>query len=275
MTSKDTPPSTSSSCSLGEAAARYFISLSPGDRLKAQQEVNKFVRWYGEERLLGGLTAIEVENYTGQITSSTTDPAEKLEPVKAFLGFAYKQGLTGTRLATHIKIKKASSKFHTSSGHRSLNTISMTAQGYADLETELAALKKERPRVADEIRKAAADKDFRENAPLEAAREYQGHLEGRIRDLESTLKLATVMDVEQADSRKVGIGDTVTLRDLASSEQMDYMLVDASEADPARGKLSIASPIGKALLGHEKGDEVEVSAPVGVLSYKIEDIRHN
>ncbi len=273
MASKNTSDAIAENCTLGEAATKFLISLPSDKRPKAQQEVNKFVRWYGEKRLINGLTVPEVSNYAEQINSTATDPAEKLEPVKDFLTYANKQGLARTKLATHIKFKKTISKVPQASRRQTGENISLTAQGYAELEAELTTLKNERPRVVEELRRAAADKDFRENAPLEAAREYQGHLEARIRELEASLKKATVIDEKQVAGHKIGLGDTVVLRDLTSGEEAIYMLVDAREANPAKGKISKVSPIGRAILGHTKGDSVEVTAPAGALPYKIEDIK--
>lgn len=275
MASKNAPRSVSVSFSLGEVATQFVISLPSEDRLKAQQEVYKFLRWFGEKRLLTGLSIPEVANYAEQITSSTTESTHKLGIIKAFLTYAYKQDLIGTNLAVHLKPKKTSTKFTSSSKRNSQRTISLTTQSYADLEADLSALKEERPRVADELRKAAADKDFRENAPLDAIREYQGQLEARIRELESTLKSATVIDEKQVLSHKVAIGDAVVLKDLSSGEKVNYTLVDIRGAKPAEGKISIASPIGQALLHREQGESIEVSAPAGIMRYRIEDIKRS
>ena len=274
MTPQNTPDSSPASSSLGQVATQFVLRLPSEERLKAQQEVYKFVRWYGEERQLSELTIPEVANYAEQITSSTTEAVEKLGIIKTFLAHGYKQGLTTTNLAAHIKVKKTSSRSLHSSKPHSRGAVLLTTQGYAVLKAELATLKDERPRIAEELRKAAADKDFRENAPLDAAREYQGQLEARIRELESTLKLATVMDEQQASGGKVAIGDTVVLRDLASGEELDYTLVDASEANPMERKLSVTSPVGQALLGRQRGNKVEVRAPGGILHYQIEDVKH-
>lgn len=275
MALKDTPDSTPKSCTLGVAATRFLTSLPPDKKQDSQQEVNKFVRWFGEKRLFGGLTVPEISSYCEHINSTVTNPAEKLEPVKDFLSYTHKQGLTRTRLAIHIKFKKTTSRGRHSSRRETEDGISLTAQGYAALEAELTSLKNERPRVAEELRSAAADKDFRENAPLEAARNYQGHLEGRIRELEASLKKATIMNENKVSNHKIGLGDTIIIRDLTSGEKISYTLVDAREANPTRGKISIASPIGKAILSHSKGDSIEVIAPAGVLPYKIEDINQS
>ena len=275
MTTESEYRSNSTNLSLGESATQYLISLSVDNRQKAQQETYKFVRWYGEDRLISDLTIPEVENYTEQITSSTIEAEEKLRIVKAFLSYAYKHGLIETKLAVHVKIKKVPSKSPSAMKWTAQKSISLTAEGYADLEAELTALINERPRVAAELQKAAADKDFRENSPLDAVREYQGQIEARIRELESTLKMATIMNEKQSNNQKIGLGNTVVLRDLVTGDQILYTLVDASEANPTKGKISIVSPIGKALLGSKKGDNIEVMAPVGALPYKIEDIKQD
>lgn len=274
MALQNTLDSTPTSSSLRQIATQFLLTLSSEQRLEAQQEVYKFVRWYGEERPLSELTIPEVANYTEQITSSTTEPAEKLGVVKTFLAYGHKQGLTKTNLAAHLKIKKTPSKSASPSKRHYRKTAMLTAQGYANLQAELTALRNKRPLIAEELRKAAADKDFRENAPLEATREYQGQLEARIKKLELTLSMATVMDEKQDTNHEITIGDTVVLQDLASWEQAVYTLVDSSEANPSEGKISAASPIGQALLGQQKDDKVDVIAPAGILHYQIEDIKH-
>jgi transcription elongation factor GreA len=274
MASKNAPDSAPSNYSLGQVATQFILTLPSEERLRAQQEVYKFVRWYGEKRPLIGLTIPEVANYAEQITFSTTEVVEKLGIIKTFLAYAHKQGLTRTNLAVHLKSKKTPPKSASLLKRRSHRKVLLTSQGYADLKAELTTLKNERPRIVEELQKAASDKDFRENAPLEAAREYQGQLEARIRKLESTLKMAILVDEQQAGGREITFGDAVVLRDLASGEQVSYTLVDASEANPIEGKISVVSPMGQALLGRMKGQNVGVKAPAGVLHYQIEDIQH-
>jgi len=274
MALKNAPDSAPSNYSLGQIATQFLLTLPSEERLRAQQEVYKFVRWYGEKRPLVGLTIPEVANYAEQITSSTTEVVEKLGIIKTFLAYAHKQGLTRTNLAVYLKSKKTPPKSASLLKRRSHRKVLLTSQGYADLKAELTTLKNARPRIAEELQKAASDKDFRENAPLEAAREYQGQVEARIRKLESTLKMATLVDEQQTRGREITFGDTVVLRDLASGEQASYTLVDASEANPIEGKISVASPMGQALLGQTKGQNVEVKAPAGILHYRIEDIQH-
>ncbi|MBM4452790.1 MAG: transcription elongation factor GreA, partial [Chloroflexi bacterium] len=174
----------------------------------------------------------------------------------------------------HLKTKKTPLKLHARPARLRRKEAILTAKGRASLEAELAALKNERPLIAEELQKAAADKDFRENAPLEAAREHQGQLEARIRELEAILKAAKDMEEKQASDYEINIGDTVLLCELTSNEEVRYTLVDAREANPLDGKISTASPVGQALLGRNKGDKIEVRVPAGVITYEIKDILH-
>ncbi len=263
----------SQSPSLSEAASRFLAKLSPKERGTSQQEVYRFIRWYGGERTFAGLTAPEVANYAEQLSLSDTDYLRKLDLLRAFLVYAKKEGWSKSNLAIHLKARKRKSRFQASSRRGLPQTVPLTQQGYAELEAELATLKAKRPQAIDEMRRAAADKDFRENAPLEAAREQRGHLEGRIKELEETLKSAVVIDKQPKTTLKAGIGNSVILCDLDSSEELSYTLVSLTEVDPTKGKISMASPIGKAIIGHGQGDVIEVTAPAGKLRYQIKQIK--
>jgi len=259
--------------SLGEAASRFLASLSPGEGEMSQQEVYRFVRWYGWERPLAGLTAPEVANYAERLSLSDTDYIKKLELIRAFLVYAKKEGWSKSNLAAHLKPKKGKTGLQSLVKPGLPEAVSLTRQGYAKLEAELATLKSKRRQAIDEVRRAAADKDFRENAPLEAAREQHGQLEGRIRELEEALKSGIIIDRKQQVTLRASIGDSVVLRDLVSGEDLRYMIVSPREVDPTRGKISNASPIGKAIIGRGEGEVVEVEAPVGRLRYQIKQVK--
>jgi transcription elongation factor GreA len=262
---------------LGYCATQFLITLSTDERITYQQEINKFVLWFNEGRPINEITIVEVANYSEQTSSPT-----KLEPIKLFLRHLHTKGLVQDKLYLHIKAKKATykkdasrSKVQKQNGKSSIPPIELTQEGYNKLQQELGKLKEERPLIIEEIRKAAADKDFKENAPLSAAREQMSRSESRIQELEETLKRATIMDFNAPKKKHIGIGDTVVVCDMATNEHITYMLVDAREAKPGSGKISVASPIGKALSGHGKGDQVSVNAPVGTIDYRIEDIKHS
>ena len=257
--------------SLAGAATQFLAALSPEERERSQQELNRFIRWYGMERPIRELAAHEVANYAQRIEGSSANAMERLEPVRAFLTYAKRKGLTETNLAVHLRLKKGVPKQAVSVMGRKMGTVTLTEEGYHRLKEELSALKRERPKIAAELRRAAADKDFRENFPLEAARERQGLIEARIRELEEVLKSAVVAD-KKLDRAKVSQGVTVILKDLSSEEELRYTLVHPNEVDLAKGRISVASPMGKALLNRTKGEMVEVAAPVGTLRYRIERI---
>jgi transcription elongation factor GreA len=259
---------------LNEAATRFLLSLPVEERQARQNEVYKFVRWYGGERAFAELKAPDIANYAERLSLSDADYASKLEIVRSFLVNAKKQGWSKSNLATHLKAKKTKLKPKSSPPRGLPEAVPLTQQRYNELETELAGLRDKNSRLIEEIRRAAADKDFRENAPLAAAREQRGHVEGQIRELEETLKSAVIIGKAHKANLKVSTGDKIVLRDLASGEELRYILVSPREVDPARGKISVASPIGKAVTGRRQGEVVEVAAPVGKLRYQIEQIEH-
>ncbi len=249
---------------LTEAAEAFLSQLQPEERGKAQAEIFKFIRWLGSSKQVKEVSPVDVASYGEQIATSAA------RPVKSFLSYVHKQGFSSTSLAPHLKVKKASSKTVTAwqSGQ---SQVTLTAQGYEKLKKELANLKSQRSQVIRDIQIAAADKDFRENAPLAAAREQKSHLDGRIKEIESILTHAKIIG-ENQDTTRAKVGDTVTLRDLASGQEFTYTLVDPREANPTKGKLSVASPLGKAILDKETGQTVEVAAPAGVFCCRIESI---
>jgi transcription elongation factor GreA len=258
--------------SLGEAAVQFLAKLSRQEREASQPEVYKFARWYGWERLFARLAAPEVASYAEQLSLSDIDYAKKLELVRAFLTYAKKEGWSRTNLATHLKTKKAKAGPQVATKRSLPESVSLTRQRYDELEAEFTDLKSKRHELIEEIRRAAADKDFRENAPLDAAREQRGHVEGRIRELEETLKTAAIIDEKREPALKTGVGDNIVLSDLASGEEVRYMIVDPREVDPSKGKISIASPLGKALIGRSDGEVVEITAPAGKLRYQIKRV---
>jgi len=258
--------------SLDKAASLFLATLSPEEKAASQSDIYRFVRWYGRERPLAGITAPEVGNFAERLSVSDTDYATRLEQIRAFLVYAKKKGWTGTNLAAHLKIRKGKTPVHFSARSGSPEAIQLTREGYAELEAELTKLKSKRLENIDEIRKAAADKDFRENAPLEAARQQGGQIEGRIRKLEDTLKLAVIIEDKVNNTLKACVGDTVVVRDLTSGKEQCYTLVSPREVDPVKGKISDASPIGKAIIGKNQGEEVEVTVPMGKLRYEIKQI---
>ena len=152
----------------------------------------------------------------------------------------------------------------------------LTVTGAEKLKSELHHLKTvERPRVIDAIAEARSHGDLSENAEYDAAKERQSFLEGRIADIESKLGNAQIIDPStlDADGRCV-FGATVELEDLGSGATVTYQIVGDDEADLKEGKISISSPIARALIGKEAGETAEVQAPGGVREYEILDVRY-
>lgn len=148
--------------------------------------------------------------------------------------------------------------------------IPMTQRGYEQIREELERLKRvERPKVIADIAEARAHGDISENAEFAAAKEKQSFVEGRIRELEDKLANAQVIETANLSTEKVVFGVTVYLLDVDSEEERKYMLVGQDEADLKNGKISVHSPVGKALIGHRVGDSVKITTPAKTVEYEI------
>lgn len=154
-----------------------------------------------------------------------------------------------------------------------VDKIPMTAAGHAALEAELKQRQQEdRPRIIAAISEARSHGDLSENAEYHAAKEAQGHNEGRVADLEDMLSRAEIIDVSKLSGDTVKFGARVTLVDEDTEETKTYQIVGESEADVRSGKISIGSPLARALVGKKKGVSVEVNTPKGPRAYEIQDV---
>jgi transcription elongation factor GreA len=146
----------------------------------------------------------------------------------------------------------------------------LTPEGYEKLRKELENLKTtNRREISRAIGEARAHGDISENAEYDAAKDAQGMNEKKIAELEAKLATAQIIDNSQMTNDEVLIGATVKLKDLDSGEELEYTIVSEEEADYAQNKISIQSPVGSALVGHKKDEEVEIHVPRGVLKYKV------
>lgn len=151
-----------------------------------------------------------------------------------------------------------------------MERIPMTPEGYERLKEELERLIKiERPAIIKAIAEARAHGDLSENAEYHAAREKQSFIEGRIQELQAKLSRAQVIDPSKINHDKVAFGAKVKVLDLDTEEEKEFHLVGPEEADVKNGKISITSPVGKALIGKEVGDQVTIKAPAKTLNYEI------
>ncbi|NLE08046.1 MAG: transcription elongation factor GreA [Dehalococcoidales bacterium] len=258
---------------LGDAAGLYLASLPAEKQGESQHEIYKFIRWFGRDRAFDNISPAQLDDYSDNAARSDPGHVEKLSLVRAFLSYAKKKGWTDTNLGIHLKAKKVKTKTVKTARKDTVESISMTREGYDKMITELEILKEERHVVTEEITRAAADKDFRENVPFHAAREKKGMIDGRIIEIEATLKAAVVVNEGKKSNHCVDIGKTFVLCDSSKGNELCYTLVGPREADPARGRISSVSPIGKAVMGKKQGDAVEFHAPSGVRKYQLKEIR--
>ncbi|MEM7215431.1 MAG: transcription elongation factor GreA [Pseudomonadota bacterium] len=155
-----------------------------------------------------------------------------------------------------------------------MEKVPMTAGGHTALEEELQKRQSEdRPAIIQAIAEARAHGDLSENAEYHAAKEQQSHNEGRITELEDLLSRAEVIDVSKLSGDSVKFGAIVELADEDTDEESTYQIVGDQEADVKEGKISISSPIARALIGKSEGDSVEVVAPGGAKSYEILSVK--
>lgn len=149
----------------------------------------------------------------------------------------------------------------------------ITKKGYEALKSELERLRKERPKIIEAIAEARAHGDLSENAEYDAAKDRQGFVESRIKELEGKLADARIIENTNRTSETVIFGATVGLLETQSNQKREYTLVGQDEADLKDGKISVQSPVGRALIGKRVGDLVEVTTPAKVVEYEVLDIR--
>jgi transcription elongation factor GreA len=254
-------------------AARQFAHTLPPERHADSQEALRFARWFGENRVAAELKPSDLEAYVVTFGASSPLATTRADSLKIFLGWAHKQKILPERYVSHVRVRRPTTRARPGTPQPEQRIeVRMTAEGKAALEAELDELKAHRPKIALELRDAMADKDFRENAPLDAAREAQGQLEARIRELEGTLRHAVLVehDHQAADSARVGA--KVIITNLGTGQDLSYQLVNAAEARAGTGRMSVESPVGMALVGHRVGDEVSVAVPSGTVRFKIKAI---
>ena len=267
---------------VSEALAHFESSKKAKKATKdSYQELWKFVRWSGD-REVGRFTPHDMEQYAREVGRSGADSAQqRLQPVKAFVDYWKEQGWISIRLATHLRPprSKISVAGRTASARAAKmleeGRIYLSQEGYDHLLQQVEDLKAERVGVTEEIRLAMADKDFRENAPLDAAKDRQGRIETQIRELEASIANAEILpEGGTGVITRSTVGAKMKVKDKDSGEVIEYILVDAREADgesrPRR--ISIQSPVGQALLDHAIGEEVIVPTPKKNLTYIVQDI---
>lgn len=156
-----------------------------------------------------------------------------------------------------------------------MEKVHMTPEGFKILEDELKNLKfVERPAIVNAIAEARALGDLSENAEYQYAKNKQGFIEGRISELESKLSRAEVIDITKLEGTSVKFGSTVTICDINTDEEAVYKIVGVDEADIKAKRLSVESPLARALIGKEVGDEVKLTTPSGKKEYEVVEIKY-
>jgi len=255
---------------LSQAVSEYLRTADPTERNAVAQELSRFARWYGGHRPVRLISPGDLERYQDQLGSTGGDPG-RLEPLRQFFVDARQRKLLERPLATHVRTRRRS-------GSRPLNetsiaeAVELTQTGYDQLQSELKRLETvEQPRVREDLQKAYADKDFRENAPYDAAKQHLADLQRRVNEIKATLGNSIIV-TEQKSSDRATLGTTIIVRDLEEDEELAYTIVGPGEIDPRKGKISVQSPVGRALIDRTVGDTVEVDTPAGPARYRIERI---
>ncbi len=273
-----------SNLTAGQAVASYLSGLTQEDRAASAQELNNFARWFGVQKPISSVTPPDLDTYQEQLaTQARTDLNQRLEALKGFFAEAKRQGWISRNLAVEIKVRKAKttkaatatkaapkpSSSTTNGDGVNGDAIRLTREGYDKLAQELEYLETVmRPKIALELKAAAADKDFKENAPYDVAKQHQGEVEARIRQIKNMLQTGEVVE-EAEHAHVVDLGSVVTLHDLDEDEEIIYTIVGPGEIDPRKGKISIQSPVGRALSGKIVGDRVDVDVPAGTLRLRV------
>jgi len=258
------------SVSAAEASEHFLNILGPDKARDERPVIESFVAWLGGERSMSDLTGEAVAAYVDQ---ETQREGRVLEPLRAFLAYSSRMTFTEEDLVPHLHM---SGDGDSAGGPRSYAAFGgegyqITLEGVAALEQELTELKGRRPEIAASLRTAMQDKDFRENAPLDAARDEQAHLEAHIREIEEQLRHAVIID-RDAKAGRANVGSTVKVLHLASSREQTFLLVSPAEVDPTKGKISVESPFGAALINHVPGDEITVHAPAGAQQLRVLEV---
>lgn len=156
-----------------------------------------------------------------------------------------------------------------------MNKVPMTPEGHKKLQERLKHLKAvERPKVIQAIEEARGQGDLSENAEYDAAKEHQLQLSEEIKRIEHDLSLAHIIDPSTLDHKKIVFGATVKLENIDNGEEKSFKIVGSYEADLKHGKISIESPIARALIGKETGDEIKVKTPAGIREYEILEVSY-
>lgn len=250
----------------------------------AREAVTRFLWHFGPSTPISDLSPKSMEGFQETVGTNTMDLASRLQPVKEFLRYCWKQEYTVTidaegnssaqNLGNYLRIKRPTSVVRDDSRfqHEQAQTFEMTADGLESLNEELGQLNAEMPEAVQAVAAAREDKDIRENAPLEAAREYQERLKSRIDELEYQIAHAVVREERATGRAKLGSRVSVVEVDDNGAnlgEAREYTLVGTTEANAAARRISVESPLGRGLLDQPADRQIEIQAPSGRKRFRL------
>ncbi len=250
----------------------------------AREAVTRFLWHFGPSTPISELSPKTMEGFQETIGTNTMDLASRLQPVKEFLRYCWKQKYTVTvdaegnssaqNLGNFLRIKRPTSVGRDDSRfqHEQAQTFEMTAAGLESLREELGQLNAEMPEAVQAVAAAREDKDIRENAPLEAAREHQERLRSRIDELEYQIAHAVVREEQATGRAKLGSKvEVVEVDDHGGflGEAREYTLVGTTEANAAARRISVESPLGRGLLDQPADRQIEIQAPSGRKRFRL------
>jgi transcription elongation factor GreA len=256
-----------------EAFREYMKSLKPEQQHAQETYVRRCVEHFGEQTQIASLTGSRVELFAeAQIRAADPSAQDRVNALKQYFQFIRKRGYATENFGIHIRVRRPTGG-RTAGGQQvrlEESPVEMTRDGLDARNLKLVDLQSRRPDVLRSIATAREDKDFRENAPLQAAREELAMIDGQIKQIEAELKRSVV--VEHTSNDLSAMGSTVTVTNLETGKPATFTLVGGREANAKERKISVESPVGKELLGKRVGAEVDVSVPSGKIQYRIDEI---
>ena len=241
----------------------------------ARQAINRFLSHVGPATPIVELNPNGIERFQQVMGDNTTDLESKLRPVKEFLRYCWKErDWCEQNLGNHLKIKRSAVGARTTGNftHEEAETFEMTAEGLEHLQRELSEAESRMPDLIQAVAAAREDKDIRENAPLEAAREQQERLSSRIDELRYQIDRAVVREAADTGRAQIGSLVTVVAVDADGTEQgraNEYTLVGTTQANAAERRISVDSPLGRGLLDQQADRVIEIDAPSGRKRFKL------
>lgn len=259
------------------AASNRGSKATPVFDEAARVAVTRFVSHFRPHLPISELKPYGMAVFQETVGSNVTNIEGRLQPVKEFLRYCWKQrGYTEENLGNHLRIKRSTSvKDDTQLQHEAAERFEMTEEGLEQLKAELERQQAEMPLAVQAVAAAREDKDIRENAPLEAAREYQERLRSRIAELEYQISHADVK--REVETGQAHLGSTVVVEHMdeqgnGTGNFSEYTLVGPTEVDPTVRRISVESPVGRGLVNKQHGELVVIEAPRGTMRFRVDKV---